>query len=115
MQKDVAQISEMESIGDSVYNLGRTLNRHRQNCHDVFTDTQLQHMHTMLGLVDGALAEMQKQYLLKLYKLGRRSVTFSIFAIKFTRIQSIKNAKTTSITFINMDCNCGYIGDAYRL
>ena len=55
------QISELESIGDSVYNLGRTLNRHRQNCHDVFTDTQLQHMHTMLGLVDGALVEMQKR------------------------------------------------------
>ena len=61
IQKMLRQISELESIGDSVYNLGRTLNRHRQNCHDAFTDTQLQHMHTMLGLVDGALAEMQKR------------------------------------------------------
>ena len=61
IQKMLRQISELESIGDSVYNLGRTLNRHRQNCHDVFTDTQLQHMHTMLGLVDGALVEMQKR------------------------------------------------------
>ncbi|MDO4985184.1 MAG: Na/Pi cotransporter family protein [Prevotella sp.] len=61
IQKMLRQISELESIGDSVYNLGRTLNRHRQNCHDTFTDTQLQHMHTMLGLVDGALVEMQKR------------------------------------------------------
>nr|WP_230580817.1 Na/Pi cotransporter family protein [Xylanibacter ruminicola] len=61
IQKMLRQISELESIGDSVYNLGRTLNRHRQNCHDDFTDTQLQHMHTMLGLVDGALVEMQKR------------------------------------------------------
>ena len=61
IQKMLRQISELESIGDSVYNLGRTLNRHRLNCHDDFTDTQLQHMHTMLGLVDGALAEMQKR------------------------------------------------------
>ena len=61
IQKMLRQISELESIGDSVYNLGRTLNRHRLNCHDAFTDTQLQHMHTMLGLVDGALAEMQKR------------------------------------------------------
>jgi phosphate:Na+ symporter len=61
IQKMLRQISELESIGDSVYNLGRTLNRHRQNCHDAFTDTQLQHMHTMLGLVDGALVEMQKR------------------------------------------------------
>lgn len=61
IQKMLRQISELESIGDSVYNLGRTLNRYRQNCHDTFTDTQLQHMHTMLGLVDGALVEMQKR------------------------------------------------------
>ena len=61
IQKMLRQISELESIGDSVYNLGRTLNRHRQNCHDAFTPEQKQHMETMLGLVDGALVEMQKR------------------------------------------------------
>ena len=61
IQKMLRQISELESIGDSVYNLGRTLNRHRQNCHDAFTQEQIQHMKTMLGLVDGAIIEMQKR------------------------------------------------------
>ena len=61
IQKMLRQISELESIGDSVYNLGRTLNRHRMNCHDAFTPEQKQHMETMLGLVDGALVEMQKR------------------------------------------------------
>ena len=61
IQKMLRQISELESIGDSVYNLGRTLNRHRQNCHDAFTQEQIQHMKTMLGLVDGAITEMQKR------------------------------------------------------
>ena len=61
IQKMLRQISELESIGDSVYNLGRTLNRHRLNCHDAFTPEQMQHMQTMIGLVDGALAEMQKR------------------------------------------------------
>ena len=61
IQKMLRQISELESIGDSVYNLGRTLNRHRLNCHDAFTPEQMQHMQTMLGLVDGALTEMQKR------------------------------------------------------
>ena len=61
IQKMLRQISELESIGDSVYNLGRTLNRHRLNCHDAFTPEQIQHMQTMMGLVDGALAEMQKR------------------------------------------------------
>ena len=61
IQMMLRQISELESIGDSVYNLGRTLNRHRLNCHDAFTPEQIQHMQTMLGLVDGALTEMQKR------------------------------------------------------
>ena len=61
IQKMLRQISELESIGDSVYNLGRTLNRHRMNCHDAFTQEQIQHMKTMLGLVDGAITEMQKR------------------------------------------------------
>ncbi len=61
IQKMLRQISELESIGDSVYNLGRTLNRHRLNCHDAFTPEQMQHMYTMMGLVEGALTEMQKR------------------------------------------------------
>ena len=61
IQKMLRQISELESIGDSVYNLGRTLNRHRLNCHDAFTPEQTLHMQTMMGLVNGALTEMQKR------------------------------------------------------
>ena len=61
IQKMLRQITELESIGDSVYNLGRTLNRHRMHCQDDFTPEQKQHMETMLGLVDGALVEMQKR------------------------------------------------------
>ena len=61
IQKMLRQITELESIGDSVYNLGRTLNRHRMHCHEEFTAEQTQHMLTMMQLVDGALAEMMKQ------------------------------------------------------
>ncbi|MBR6181533.1 MAG: Na/Pi cotransporter family protein [Prevotella sp.] len=58
IQKMLRQITELESIGDSVYNLGRTLNRHRMHCQEEFTAEQIQHMQTMMQLVDGALAEM---------------------------------------------------------
>jgi phosphate:Na+ symporter len=58
IQKMLRQISELESIGDSVYNLGRTLNRHRMHCQEAFTAEQEQHMMTMLQLVDAALSEM---------------------------------------------------------
>ena len=61
IQKMLRQISELESIGDSVYNLGRTLNRHRMHCQESFTADQMQHMMTMLQLVDTALTEMLKR------------------------------------------------------
>ena len=61
IQKMLRQITELESIGDSVYNLGRTLNRHRMHCQDAFTPEQTQHMQTMLGLVEGSLEEMMKR------------------------------------------------------
>lgn len=61
IQKMLRQISELESIGDSVYNLGRTLNRHRMHCQEDFTAEQMQHMMTMLQLVDSALTEMLKR------------------------------------------------------
>ncbi|MBR6962858.1 MAG: Na/Pi cotransporter family protein [Prevotella sp.] len=61
IQKMLRQITELESIGDSVYNLGRTLNRHRMHCQDAFTPDQIQHMQTMLHLVEGSLDEMMKR------------------------------------------------------
>ena len=70
IQKMLRQITELESIGDSVYNLGRTLNRHRMHCQEAFTTDQNQHMLTMMQLVDGALAEMLKQIDLPTTKKG---------------------------------------------
>ena len=52
------QITELESIGDSCYNLARTLNRHRQNCTDQFTEIQLSNMHNMLEMVQKAMQHM---------------------------------------------------------
>lgn len=59
--KMLRQITELESIGDSVYNLGRTLDSHRQHCKDAFTQNQMQHMQTMMLLVQDALTEMLRQ------------------------------------------------------
>lgn len=61
IQRMLRRISELESIGDSVYNLGRTLNHHRQHCKEAFTPEQMQHMQTMLNLVNDALVEMMKR------------------------------------------------------
>ena len=60
IQKMLRQITELESIGDSVYHLGRTLNRHRQHCQEAFTAEQTQHMESMMQLVEEALGTMLK-------------------------------------------------------
>lgn len=60
IQKMLRQITELESIGDSVYNLGRTLNRHRMYSKENFTEDQMKHMRNMLQLVEGSLTEMLK-------------------------------------------------------
>lgn len=58
IQRMMRQIDELESIGDSCYNLGRTINRQRKNCKEGFTTEQQERMHTMMVLVNSALEEM---------------------------------------------------------
>lgn len=50
--------SELESIGDSCYNLARTMSRKRQYAEEDFTEKQYQHIHSMMGLTAEALREM---------------------------------------------------------
>lgn len=61
IQLMLRQISELESIGDSVYNLARTINRYRMHCKETFTEEQIQHMFVMLQLVNSSLNEMMKR------------------------------------------------------
>ncbi|MCR5819419.1 MAG: Na/Pi cotransporter family protein [Bacteroidaceae bacterium] len=75
IQMMLRQITELESIGDSVYNLGRTLNRHRMHCPDDFTPDQLQHMRVMLNLVEGAISEMMNKID---QPVGKANITKSI-------------------------------------
>jgi len=52
------EISELESIGDSCYNMARTINRKVQGKQDHFTDKQYEHMHQMMELTDNSLTQM---------------------------------------------------------
>ncbi|MGM9698958.1 MAG: Na/Pi cotransporter family protein [Prevotella sp.] len=51
------EISELESIGDSCYNIARTLNRKKAGKED-FTERQYEHIHQMMELTDDSLAQM---------------------------------------------------------
>ncbi|GAB6870543.1 Na/Pi cotransporter family protein [Bacteroides rodentium] len=53
------EVTEIESIGDSCYNLARTINRKRQTNQD-FTEKQYEHVHFMMKLTDDALSQMIK-------------------------------------------------------
>ena len=51
------QITEIESIGDSCYNIARTINRKSEQQED-FTEEQYQHIHQMFELTDDSLTQM---------------------------------------------------------
>lgn len=59
IQKMMRVCSELESIGDSCFNMARTMKNKRQYANEDFTEAQYQHIHNMMGLVGEALAEMQ--------------------------------------------------------
>ena len=51
------EVTEIESIGDSCYNLARTINRKRSGGND-FTEKQYEHIHQMMQLTSDALTHM---------------------------------------------------------
>lgn len=51
------EISEIESIGDSCYNIARTINRKIKGKED-FTEEQYQHLHQMFSLTNDSLTQM---------------------------------------------------------
>ena len=52
------QISELESIGDSCYNMARTINSKVQGNKEHFNESQYQHLHQMMELANMALTGM---------------------------------------------------------
>ena len=54
------EISELESIGDSCYNMARTISRKYQGKEDHFNEAQYNHLHQMMELTNNALTLMNK-------------------------------------------------------
>ena len=51
------EVTEIESIGDSCYNLARTISRKRQTNQE-FTEKQYEHIHCMMKLTNDAISQM---------------------------------------------------------
>ena len=58
IQRMLREVTEIESIGDSCYNIARTINRKRKHSQDDFTPRQYEHIHSMMNLADDALTQM---------------------------------------------------------
>ena len=54
------EISELESIGDSCFNMARTISRKYQGKEDHFNEAQYNHLHQMMELTNNALTLMNK-------------------------------------------------------
>lgn len=54
------EISELESIGDSCYNMARTISRKYQGKEDHFNENQYNHLHQMMELTDDSLTLMNQ-------------------------------------------------------
>ena len=65
------EISELESIGDSCFNMARTISRKYQGKEDHFIDRQYDHLRQMMDLTDQSLTQMNKL-------LGGRKETFDV-------------------------------------
>ncbi len=114
------EISEIESIGDSCYNIARTINR-RAKGKENFTEDQYNHMHQMFELTDDALSQMYTTL------SGRKDMldanrSFNIEneinnyrnQLKSQNINDINDHKYTySIGTLYMDviCECEKLGD----
>ena len=57
IQEMLREVTEIESIGESCYNLARTINHKRSGGID-FTENQYEHIHQMFRLTDNALSQM---------------------------------------------------------
>jgi phosphate:Na+ symporter len=54
------EVSELESIGDSCYNMARTINRKFAAKQDHFIEKQYDHLYQMMSLTDQALTQMNQ-------------------------------------------------------
>ena len=78
-------ISEIESVGDSCYNLARTI-KHRHSGKEDFTEEQYDNVRKMMALTDDALTEMNS-----MMNIEREDLTIDRTAEIETQINTMRN------------------------
>ncbi len=121
IQMMMRQIDELESVGDSCYNLGRTLNRKREHGEQAFTQEQTGHIHTMMALVERAFEEMVKKVknpnphanIMQSYNIEHEINNYRT-QLKNQNIRDVENGKYNyqlGIYYTDMISECEKVGD----
>ncbi len=122
IQRMLREVDELESIGDSCFHLGRTINRRRNYANEDFTEDQYNHIHNMMNLVDSALEQMNKVISRAEHQYVDFNVSYNIeHEINNYRTQ-IKNQNLTDINnkvydyqigvfYIDLISECEKLGD----
>ena len=102
------EISEIESIGDSCYNIARSLNR-KITANEEFTEEQYQHIGQMMMLTDNSLTEMNR-----MMKAHRENLDINRIVNVETEINNFRNQlKSQNINDINEQKYTYAIGTIY--
>ncbi len=114
------QVSELESIGDSCYNLARTMKRRMQSNSD-FTEKQYEQIHNMMKLTDESLTQMnhviegrrEDQHIEETYRI-EDSINELRDKLKADNIQAINDHEydySIGTMYIDLISECEKLGD----
>lgn len=121
IQMMLRQISELESIGDSCFNIGRSLNRKREHGEENFTPQQHEHIVMMMSLVDQAFSEMvlkvehpaQRKNINKSYNIEHEINNFRN-QLKTQNVRDVENGEYSyqlGVYYIDLIAECEKVGD----
>lgn len=121
IQMMLRQISELESIGDSCFNIGRSLNRKREHGEENFTPQQHEHIAMMMSLVDQAFEEMVlkvkhpalRKNINKSYNIEHEINNFRN-QLKTQNVRDVENGEYSyqlGVYYIDLIAECEKVGD----
>ena len=121
IQMMLRQISELESIGDSCFNIGRSLNRKREHGEENFTPQQHEHIAMMMSLVDQAFEEMVlkvkhpalRKNINKSYNIEHEINNFRN-QLKNQNVRDVENGRYSyqlGVYYIDLIAECEKVGD----
>ena len=121
IQMMLRQISELESIGDSCFNIGRSLNRKREHGEESFTPQQHEHIAMMMSLVEQAFEEMVlkvkhpalRKNINKSYNIEHEINNFRN-QLKTQNVRDVENGEYSyqlGVYYIDLIAECEKVGD----